>query len=138
MINGLLNSGGVQVRFGGFGLYHAGDCVPYEGQADRLRPYAVDLALLPINGRAPVVRAASPVRLDDPASVRGRRVLVVEDGPTLTHGGMAYGAGYVAATAAGAFVLSENAVYTTEAWRVFIQHLTDGGVLSVSRWYVDI
>lgn len=55
-----------------------------------------------VNQRAAVVRAASPVRLDDPAAVRGRRVLVVEDGPTITHGGMPYGAGYVAATAAGA------------------------------------
>jgi predicted GTPase len=55
-----------------------------------------------VNPRAPVVRAASPVRLDDPAAVRGRRVLVVEDGPTITHGGMSYGAGYVAAIAAGA------------------------------------
>jgi predicted GTPase len=44
----------------------------------------------------------SPVTLADPAAVRGRRVLVVEDGPTLTHGGMAYGAGYVGATRAGA------------------------------------
>jgi predicted GTPase len=52
--------------------------------------------------RAPVVLAASPVRLDDAAAVRGRRVLVVEDAPTLTHGGMPYGAGYVAAAAAGA------------------------------------
>jgi predicted GTPase len=55
-----------------------------------------------INSRATIVRAASPVRLDDPEAVRGRRVLVVEDGPTLTHGGMAYGAGYVAATTGGA------------------------------------
>jgi predicted GTPase len=55
-----------------------------------------------VNPRAAVVRAASPVRLDDPAAVRGRRVLVVEDGPTITHGGMPYGAGYVAATTAGA------------------------------------
>jgi predicted GTPase len=55
-----------------------------------------------LNARATIVRAASPVRLDDPAAVRGRRVLVVEDGPTLTHGGMAYGAGYVAAMAGGA------------------------------------
>jgi predicted GTPase len=51
-----------------------------------------------VNPRAPLVRTASDVRLDDPAAVRGRRVLVVEDGPTLTHGGMAYGAGYVAAS----------------------------------------
>jgi predicted GTPase len=55
-----------------------------------------------VNARATIVTAASPVRLDDPGAVRGRRVLVVEDGPTLTHGGMAYGAGYVAATKAGA------------------------------------
>ena len=55
-----------------------------------------------INDRAIVVRAASPVRLDDAGVVRGRRVLVIEDGPTLTHGGMSYGAGYVAATTAGA------------------------------------
>jgi hypothetical protein len=40
-----------------------------------------------------------------------------------------------AATAAGAFVLSENAVYTREAWRTFLSRLTDTGVLSVSRWY---
>lgn len=46
----------------------------------------------------PIVRAASPVRLDDSAAVRGRRVLVIEDGPSVTHGGMAWGAGYVAAT----------------------------------------
>jgi predicted GTPase len=50
----------------------------------------------------PVVRVASPVTLADPAAVQGRRVLVVEDGPTITHGGMAHGAGYVGATRAGA------------------------------------
>lgn len=40
-----------------------------------------------------------------------------------------------AATAAGAFVLSENSIYTVEAWTTFLDHLTDRGVLSVSRWY---
>jgi predicted GTPase len=55
-----------------------------------------------INSRAAVVRGASPVCLEDPARVRGRRVLVIEDGPTITHGGMPYGAGYVAAMRAGA------------------------------------
>lgn len=42
---------GYLVRFGAFTIYHAGDCVPYAGLADRLRPYNVNLALLPINGR---------------------------------------------------------------------------------------
>jgi len=50
-----------------------------------------------VNARASIVRAASPIRLDDPDAVRGRRVLVIEDGPSTTHGGMSYGAGYVAA-----------------------------------------
>jgi len=53
-----------------------------------------------INPRAAILRAASVVTLDDPATVRGKRALVIEDGPTLTHGGMAYGAGFVAARAA--------------------------------------
>ena len=42
-----------------------------------------------------------------------------------------------AATAAGAFVLSENSLYTTEAWTMFLDHLTPTGVLSVSRWHVE-
>jgi predicted GTPase len=55
-----------------------------------------------INPRAPFVWAASPVTLDRPELVRGRRVLVVEDGPTVTHGGMTHGAGVVAALRAKA------------------------------------
>jgi predicted GTPase len=55
-----------------------------------------------INSRATIVRAASLVSLRDPAAIHGKRVLVVEDGPTITHGGMPYGAGYVAATQAQA------------------------------------
>jgi len=52
--------------------------------------------------RAALVRGASVVRLDPPASLGGRRVVVLEDGPTITHGGMPHGAGWVAAIAAGA------------------------------------
>ena len=55
-----------------------------------------------VNPTATVVRAASPVTLTAGPSLVGRRVLVVEDGPTITHGGMAYGAGLVAAREAGA------------------------------------
>jgi SAM-dependent methyltransferase len=40
-----------------------------------------------------------------------------------------------AATAAGAFVLTENSLYTVEAWRTFLEHLVPGGILTVSRWY---
>lgn len=55
-----------------------------------------------VNPDAAVVRAASTITLDDPEAVAGARVLVVEDGPTTTHGGMSYGAGLVAAQGAGA------------------------------------
>jgi predicted GTPase len=58
-----------------------------------------------VNPRAMIVQAASPVVLDDERAVRGRRVVVVEDGPTTTHGGMPYGAGYVAAMRSGAVVV---------------------------------
>ena len=55
-----------------------------------------------LNPNAVVIEAASPLFVDDPAAIRGKRVLVIEDGPTLTHGEMAYGAGYVAARRYGA------------------------------------
>jgi predicted GTPase len=55
-----------------------------------------------LNPNAIVVEAASPLFVDDPDGIRGKRVLVIEDGPTLTHGEMAYGAGYVAARRFGA------------------------------------
>ena len=55
-----------------------------------------------VNPSAIVVDAASALRLEDPSLVRDKRVLAVEDGPTLTHGGMKIGAGVVAATKHGA------------------------------------
>jgi predicted GTPase len=67
--------------------------------------------LAAVNPAAVVIRAASPVTLQDGPSVAGRRVLVVEDGPTLTHGGMAFGAGTVAARAAGAAELVDPRPY---------------------------
>lgn len=54
------------------------------------------------NPKAIVIDAASPIFVDDPSLIKGKRVLVVEDGPTLTHGDMRYGAGYVAAKRFGA------------------------------------
>ena len=55
-----------------------------------------------VNPNAVVIEAASPLFIDRPAEIRGKRVLVIEDGPTLTHGEMAYGAGWVAARRFGA------------------------------------
>ncbi len=63
---------------------------------------AIERTIARFNSDAAIVRAGSPVTLDDPDRVRDKRVIVVDDGPTLTHGGMAYGAGYAATVAAGA------------------------------------
>jgi predicted GTPase len=55
-----------------------------------------------VNPGAMLIEAASPITVGEPEAIQGRRVLVIEDGPTLTHGGMAYGAGVVAARRYGA------------------------------------
>jgi predicted GTPase len=57
------------------------------------------------NPGAIIVEAASPPIIDDPNIVRGKRVLVVEDGPTVTHGEMPYGAGFIAAEKLGAEII---------------------------------
>jgi predicted GTPase len=62
----------------------------------------IEATVRALRGEVPVVRAASEVTLDDGPPVAGRRVLVVEDGPSLTHGGLATGAGTLAAGEAGA------------------------------------
>jgi predicted GTPase len=55
-----------------------------------------------LNPAATVIEAASPLSVEAPEVIRGKRVLVIEDGPTLTHGEMAYGAGWIAARRFGA------------------------------------
>lgn len=57
------------------------------------------------NPQAPVIEGRLAIQLERPQSLRGKRVLVVEDGPTITHGGMSYGAGFLAAQRAGATIV---------------------------------
>jgi predicted GTPase len=64
-----------------------------------------------VNAGAVILEAASPLYIDDPAVLRGRSVLAVEDGPTLTHGGMAYGAAILGARKAGAARLVDPRPY---------------------------
>jgi predicted GTPase len=63
---------------------------------------AVEANIRAANPNAKIVKAESQISVSDPDAVKGSRVLVVEDGPTLTHGDMAFGAGYVAAKRMGA------------------------------------
>ncbi|MGR6837489.1 cyclic 2,3-diphosphoglycerate synthase [Syntrophomonas erecta] len=65
--------------------------------ADPASVEAVKDAIVANNPEATIIMANSPISVDEPESVKGKKVLVVEDGPTLTHGGMAYGAGVIAA-----------------------------------------
>jgi predicted GTPase len=83
-----------------------------------------------VNARAPLVRARLPIRLEDGAAVRGRRVLVIEDGPTITHGSMPYGAGWVAATAAGAAaIVDPRSAAPPDIQAVFAEYPHIGPVL---------
>lgn len=92
-------------------LYYPGETnmlmadVAIINKVDTARPEDVETVRRNIELHAPrakIVLAESPVTVDDPGIIAGKRVLVVEDGPTLTHGGMPYGAATIAAKAYGA------------------------------------
>jgi predicted GTPase len=92
-------------------LYHPGETnvrmadVVVVNKVDSAEAHNVETVVQNIerlNPMASIVFAKSPPRFEDDGGVRGARVLVVEDGPTLTHGGMPFGAGLVAARASGA------------------------------------
>lgn len=79
---------------------------------------------------AVILEAASPIFVDDPQQIRGKRVLVVEDGPTLTHGGMAYGAGWVAARRFGAAEIVDPRPYAVGSIKTTYENYpTTGNVL---------
>jgi predicted GTPase len=81
------------------------------------------------NPRAAVIEAASPPRPDDPSVLAGRRVLAVEDGPTLTHGGMRYGAATLAAREAGAELVDPRPFAAGEIAETFARHPHVGALL---------
>jgi predicted GTPase len=83
-----------------------------------------------INAEATLVRGASPITLEQAELVKGKRVLVIEDGPTTTHGGMPYGAGYVAATRHQAgMIVDPRAFAVPEITSVYTQYPHIGRVL---------
>lgn len=91
---------------------------------------AVRNTISAVNPKAQIIEAASPLFVDDPAAIHGKRVLVIEDGPTLTHGEMAYGAGWVAARRFGAAEIVDPrpfAVGTIDA--TYKKYPTTGAIL---------
>jgi predicted GTPase len=90
-----------------------------------------------LNPEAVVVDAASPIFVEDPEAIRGKRVLVIEDGPTLTHGGMTYGAGVVAARKFGAAELVDPRPYTVRSITETFEKYPGTGTLLPAMGYGD-
>ncbi len=82
-----------------------------------------------LNPRALCLRGGSPVTLEGAQTLRGRRVLAIDDGPSLTHGGMAWGAGYLAAERAGAVLVDPRAFASAPIAALYRQYPHLGAVL---------
>ena len=89
------------------------------------------------NPKAVIVEAASPITVEDPALIQGKRALVIEDGPTLTHGEMAYGAGIVAAEKFGAAEVVDPRPYTVGSITETFEKYPDIGPLLPAMGYGD-
>lgn len=89
------------------------------------------------NPNAVIIEAASPIFVDKPDMVKGKRVLVIEDGPTLTHGEMQYGAGVVAALRYGAEELVDPRPYLVGSMKETFEKYPDIGTLLPAMGYFD-
>ncbi len=89
------------------------------------------------NPNAVIIEAASPIFVDQPDLVKGKRVLVIEDGPTLTHGEMQYGAGVVAALRYGAEELVDPRPYLVGSMKDTFEKYPDIGTLLPAMGYFD-
>ncbi len=88
-----------------------------------------------LNPKAIVVYAASPITVEDPTAIAGASVLVVEDGPTLTHGEMTFGAGTVAAERFGAAEIIDPRPYAVRSIKETFEKYPDIGVLLPAMGY---
>jgi predicted GTPase len=107
------------------------DTAPLEGIE------AVRQSISMLNPEATVIEAASPIFVDKPEVITGKQVLVVEDGPTLTHGGMTYGAGIVAAQKYGAAELVDPRPYTVASITKTFEKYPEIGTLLPAMGYGD-
>ena len=90
-----------------------------------------------VNPNAMIIDAASPIFVDQFEQIRGKRVLVVEDGPTLTHGEMRYGAGVVAADKFGASELVDPRPFTVGEITKTFEKYPEIGTLLPAMGYGD-
>jgi predicted GTPase len=87
------------------------------------------------NPNAVIIDATSPIYVEDPSVIAGKRVLVVEDGPTLTHGGMKYGAGVVAAERFGAAQLVDPRPFAVRSISETYEKYPEIGILLPAMGY---
>ncbi len=90
-----------------------------------------------LNPDATIIEAASPLFVDNPDAIQGKRVLVIEDGPTLTHGEMAYGAGWVAAKRFGAAEIVDPRPFAVGAIQATYQKYPRTGPILPAMGYGD-
>ena len=88
-----------------------------------------------VNPGATIIEAASPVTVENPSVIRGKKVLVIEDGPTLTHGEMTYGAGTVAAQKIGASEIVDPRPYTVKSITATYNKYPNIGILLPAMGY---
>lgn len=88
-----------------------------------------------VNSNATIIEGASPLTVEKPNLIRGKRVLVVEDGPTLTHGEMQYGAGTVAAQKLGAKEIVDPRPYTVKSITATYNKYPNIGILLPAMGY---
>jgi predicted GTPase len=88
-----------------------------------------------LNPKATVIEAASPITVDKPSVIKNKKVLVVEDGPTLTHGEMQYGAGTIAAQKLGAKEIVDPRPYTVKSITDTFTKYPDIGILLPAMGY---
>ncbi len=98
---------------------------------------AVRESIAALNPNAVVIEGASPLFVDNPEEIRGKRVLVIEDGPTLTHGEMAYGAGWVAARRFGAAEIVDPRPFAVGSIVTTYQKYTTTGPILPAMGYGD-
>ncbi len=91
--------------------------------------------ILEVNPDVRIIDSASPITVERPEIIKGKRVLVVEDGPTLTHGGMKYGAGTIGANKAGAREIIDPRPYTVGTITETFQKYPDTGPLLPAMGY---
>ncbi|NPV40058.1 MAG: GTPase [Anaerolineae bacterium] len=105
--------------------------------ADSENVIKVRESLTRINPEAIIIEAASPLFVDDPSGIKGKRVLVIEDGPTLTHGEMKYGAGWVAARRFGAAEIVDPRPFAVGSIAATYQKYSGTGPILPAMGYGD-